>query len=298
VLQILLKDGPNCSTPGCLDSKFRDLRSCYADKSTDLCDQEEKNIADVQFKYSALFIECDDDTAAEIVLNLKASDFDKFQWISTENCFFGANWYLNIDVDVDDFVIQGDVFPAPNGKVTYNLCKARTAAGDECDGTVTIKNALNGNILAPNIAIVQDTGVILGRVVACNFQADGQAQINSPDSDLPFLIQTAITQLTHGGDIFHVEFDGGIVDGDDVEHNGQHLKVDGVHKKKDGSSEIQVTNSIKGDAQVGSILSTTANPPFSDRFIASRSNSKSKSSSSTLVISFSAFLMAFIALFF
>jgi len=281
--------GDCAGSPGCLDSDFRGLRDCYTALSDSYCAQPNDNIADVKFLYSALFVECTDNTDASITLNLKASDFANFQWISTENCYFGAEWTINIDLDVSDLVIQGDVFPAPNGKVTYNFCHDRTASGDDCDGTVTIKNALNGNILAPNIGIVQAEGVILGKVVTCNFSGDGQVQVNLPDSELPFLIQSVLLDRINGGSTFHVESLSSFIEGDPVVLGGEQNIVSHISE-----STITFANDVPSSVGKGTVISTTVNPPFSDRY----TGRESHSSSSVLTVSFSVIFMTIFALFF
>jgi len=284
----------NCSTPGCLDQDFAEARICYTDLSNNYCALENKNIKSVAIKYSGLFITCKEESGSDNVVNLKASDFSKFTWIATQNCLLGAQWIVNIDLDIDDLVIQGDVFPAPNGKVTYNFCKERQATGTDCDGTVTIKNALNGNILAPNIGIKQLDGVILGRVVVCNFEGPNQVQINKFDSALPVQIQGACSDHANGGKYLPVEDFSNIKEGDEIEVHKEKHTVDGL--KISGSSKfLVVAPALSSSVEPGTRFTAQVSPPFSSRYI----QSSDKESSSTTILQVSALLVfSLVCLFF
>jgi choice-of-anchor A domain-containing protein len=260
----------NCSQPGCLQSTFETAQQCYSTISQSYCGQPDYNVQ-YEFKYSGLFITCIDSSLQKTnIINLNASDFSKFTYTSTDNCKIGANWIINIHIPAGTFAnISGDVWPTAAGTAVYNFCHDNEAPGQGCyPNVVTLQNAINGNILGPHTAFYQPSGVIIGRMIACNYEGK-QSQFNRPCSPLPIFIQGAVDAAAGGkrsGDsLVPVVTYGSVIAGDHVQFDGVAGTYLVLGRVSEGGQEyLRIQGSIP-DLTPGQRFKVSLAPPFGQR---------------------------------
>eukprot|EP01119_Soliformovum_irregulare_P010878 TRINITY_DN267_c0_g2_i1.p1 TRINITY_DN267_c0_g2~~TRINITY_DN267_c0_g2_i1.p1 ORF type:complete len:774 (-),score=232.84 TRINITY_DN267_c0_g2_i1:55-2376(-) len=102
-----------------------------------------------------LVLTCDDATSAMYIVQVPTTVFNNINWYVTENCKLTAAWLVTL-TGTSDVSIQGAPFPGIVERVVYNIPGSRT---------VRANNGVAANIIAPQAAYLQTTGVTYGKVV-------------------------------------------------------------------------------------------------------------------------------------
>jgi len=84
-----------------------------------------------------------------------AVTFNQVTWYTLENVNPEADFIITIS-GTDDIVFNGEPFPAPAGRVAFNIPGQRM---------VVANTGVNGTILAPDATFFQTTGIVHGFVI-------------------------------------------------------------------------------------------------------------------------------------
>jgi len=145
----------SCSIPGCLDTEFADLRTCYAGLQSTL-DQNTDNVQHT-VQWSGLTVDCEDSSASTYYMTLTPSDMAAYTYVVLNGCSNTARWIITV-AGTSDVTFTGSSFPAADGAVTYNVIgSGRTIYVHDTN--------LNANLIAPFNTLQQTSGVVNGRVV-------------------------------------------------------------------------------------------------------------------------------------
>jgi len=145
------------------------LQTCYSGFQNNLA-QPADNVNKV-IQWSGLYLTCQSGFSTTYYLTLTNTDMSQYTWVNIDlSCNAQASWVVNIPGG-DDVTFQGGSFPVAANQVTYNILGTGR--------TVFISNyEVNGAILAPYNYINEPSGVIVGRVIAADFQASHQVNHN------------------------------------------------------------------------------------------------------------------------
>jgi choice-of-anchor A domain-containing protein len=155
----------NCSSPGCMDSSFDALQSCYAGYSSNWAAQVDNTQHDVI--WSGLNISCNNANSNTYYLTTNPAELSSFSWVvGTSNCNVNARWIINIE-GTGDVTFSGGSFPMSASAVVYNVIGS--GRNINLGGY-----QLNGNLVAPYNNVNQQSGVVYGKVIAGSISASNQ----------------------------------------------------------------------------------------------------------------------------
>jgi choice-of-anchor A domain-containing protein len=156
-----------CTVPGCLNSYFDAVQSCYGGYQSAL--NQPDNVQSV-YQWSGLYITCNDPDALVYYISINPSQFSSFTYTVAESCNSDAKWVINIG-GTSDFTISGASFPASANAVVYNVLGSGR--------TITVENTqVQGSVFAPYNTLYQPSGDIYGRVVAADISMSLQINQN------------------------------------------------------------------------------------------------------------------------
>jgi len=219
----------------CLDSFFTSAQSCYGGYSSTFDSHTDTVTVNVQ--WSAIILTCDSAADSRYYVHITTDQLNAATYYTTSGCNFQAEWVITIG-GTDDVDFHGDQFPAPNGAVVYNIVGSGR--------TVTAGTGVMGHILAPYNNLNQQSGVIIGKVVAAN--VNFATQINKPDCFNPGTVTIQVpTSAPSSTNSVTVPHDCALIVGDSV--------------SLDGSSDVTIT-SITSDPS-GDTLNFDSDVPYS-----------------------------------
>jgi len=145
---------------GCLETEFNDAKSCYEGYQSTLASLND-NVGK-HIEWSALVLTCSDSMADQYVVSITDEEFSQFTYYTVSGCNFQASWVINVR-GTGRVNLSGGEFPAVPGGVVWNVVgsgRVISVTGIE----------IHGHILAPNNILLQEGGVILGKVVVGDVQ--------------------------------------------------------------------------------------------------------------------------------
>jgi len=272
-LQLRRTGGP-CAD--CLDSYFTAAQSCYAGYSSNLDAQPDNANANVT--WSCLLITCDNPNYATYYIHLTPDQLNAATYYSTSNCNFQAEWVITIS-GTEDVNFHGDQFPAPDGAVLFNIVGSGR--------TITAGTGVLGHILAPYNTLNQQSGVIIGKVVAQNISFS--TQINKPDCYNPGDVTIQAPVLAPSGSTSVViPSDSGFEGGEDVDINGNSYACSSVTSTDSGDT-LTFTSTIPYVPE-GTQISTSVDGTKSGQKTSSTSDASVTSVFCALVLALAVFL--------
>jgi choice-of-anchor A domain-containing protein len=162
----------SCATPGCLDAQFSAAQSCYVSLSNQLAALPVNAIAYVS-SY-ALTVNCTSNTATSYAFNIDSSVLEAATWLKLNNCNPSSTMVINVVGTTSVFINSLYQFTQNIGGITWNIIGNRN---------IYTYGGINGNILAPTSVLTQETGIIVGKIVAGDIAL--VRQFNVPPCDLP-----------------------------------------------------------------------------------------------------------------
>jgi len=182
-----------CGSPGCLNAAFAAARQCYRSYQSDLASATPNAVSSVSF--GGLKISCNDATASRYTVNVNPADLAQITYYWTENCNIQAQWVLNI-VGTGNVNLNGDNFPANPGAVVINF----VGSGRR----LNIANSVFGSILAPDNEVYQESGVVIGKVVAGNIPRIHQVNIVHCPTVEQIILKVPAAQQSPAGNIVYL----------------------------------------------------------------------------------------------
>jgi len=251
-----------CQTPGCLSPAFSAAFGCYKQFQAALAAATPNAVSSVQ--YGGLKIQCDSPTAERYTVRVNPDDLLQITYYWTENCNIQAQWVLNI-VGTGNVNISGDNFPANPGAIVINFLGSGRR--------LNIANSIFGSILAPENEIYQESGVIIGKIVAGNIARVKQVNIvHCPTVEEIKLKVPAARQSPRGNIVYLYSSDSIRVDDivnlpgnpdavvTEVDFENNKFTIDGTHDGVPADFIIEVTVS---DPRASRVLPTQVAPSTS-----------------------------------
>jgi choice-of-anchor A domain-containing protein len=155
-----------CYTPGCFNSAFDNLQSCYSGYQNSLASNADN--VNSTFQWGGWYLSCQDSSASSYYVTVAGDDLSSgtITWISMSSCNPTAHWVINI-AGTDDVTFSGISFPDTPSNVVYNVL----GSGRTINVGAT---ALHGTLLAPFNILNNPFGVIIGRVITGDIIASQQ----------------------------------------------------------------------------------------------------------------------------
>jgi len=167
----------SCDVPGCLDSAFDALQSCYGSYQQEMASHAD-NVAST-LQWNGLHLSCNDPSTSTYYVTFDADEMEYYTWIDLENCNPEARWIINIP-GTSDVNFSGGSFPGNAAAVVYNI---QGSGRNIRDGGTQIV----GSVLAPYNKFWDVGGVIIGKVIAGDIATSHQtnrAQCFTPSNNM------------------------------------------------------------------------------------------------------------------